>query len=251
MTTTTTPTGTTPDVTETQLVRTARATGLLYLAFFIAGILGSLVVRGQLFAAGDAQATLSNLLDNESLARVGIVLELSIVLTQALTAVWFYRLFRSVDSLAAGSLTAFGLVNAVAILTSAALLATALDAASDPSLAVAGDKAETVQLLYVASGHLWGVAALFFGLWLLPMGWLVLRSRWLPRALGWTLVAGGLGYMLSAFVAYLLPGADLVSQLLTVPSILGEIWITGYLVILGLRRHAPARDPVTVSSPRP
>lgn len=243
MTTTTTPTGATADVTETQLVRTARATGLLYLAFFIAGILGSLVVRGQLFAAGDARATLSNLLDNESLARVGIVLELSIVLTQALTAVWFYRLFRSVDTLAAGALTAFGLVNAVAILTSAALLATALDAATDASLTIAGDQAATVQLLYVASGHLWGVAGLFFGLWLLPMGWLVLRSRWLPQALGWTLIAGGLGYMLSAFVAYLLPGVDLVSQLLTVPSIVGEIWITGYLIILGVRRRTPVHDP--------
>ena len=184
MTTTTTPGGVAPDLTETNLVRTARTTGLFYLAFFITGILGSLVVRGQLFAADDAQATLTNLLDNEWLARVGIALELSIVLTQALTAVWFYRLFNSIDRLAAGSLTAFGLVNAVAILTSAALLATALDAATDASLTIAGGQAAMVQLLYVVSGHLWGVAALFFGLWLLPMGWLVLRSRWLPRALG-------------------------------------------------------------------
>jgi hypothetical protein len=251
MTTTTTPTGAARDVTETKLVRTARATGLLYLAFFIAGILGWLVVRGQLFAAGDGQATLSNLLDNETLARVGIVLELSIVLTQALTAVWFYRLFRSIDSMVAGSLTAFGLVNAVAILTSGALLATALDTATDASLTIAGDKAATVQLLYVASGHLWGVAALFFGLWLLPMGWLVLRSGWLPQALGWTLIAGGLGYMLSAFLTYLLPGVDLVSQLLTLPAIVGEVWITGYLIILGVRRPTRAQDPVIVSAPSP
>jgi hypothetical protein len=82
MTTTTTRGGIAAEATETHLVRTARATGLLYLAFFIAGILGTLVVRGQLFAAGDAQATLTNLLGNESLARVGIALELSIALTQ-------------------------------------------------------------------------------------------------------------------------------------------------------------------------
>jgi Domain of unknown function (DUF4386) len=243
MTTKTTPSGVAPDVTETHLVRTARVTGLLYLAFFIAGILGSLVVRGQLFAADDAQATLTNLLDHESLARVGIALELSIVLTQALTALWFYRLFKSIDTLAAGSLTAFGLVNAVAILTSAALLATALDAATDASLTIAGDQAATVQLLYVASGNLWGVTALFFGLWLLPMGWLVLRSRWMPQALGWTLIAGGLGYTLSAFISYLFPSVDLLSQLLTVPSIVGEVWITCYLIIFGIRRHTPRLSP--------
>jgi monooxygenase len=129
-----------------------------------------LVVRGQLFVADDAPATLSILLGDESLARVGIALELVIVLAQALTAVWFYRLFRSINRLAAGSLTAFGLANAVAILVSAALLATALDSATGASSTIADDPATTVQLMYVISGNLWGVAALFFGLWLLPMG---------------------------------------------------------------------------------
>ena len=132
MITTTTPGSAPPDVTEAHLVRTARTTGLLYLAFFIAGIFGTLVVRGHLFVADDAQATLTNLVDNQLLARIGIALELCIVLTQALTAVWFYRLFNSIDTTAAGSLTAFGLVNAVAILVSAGVLATALDTATDP-----------------------------------------------------------------------------------------------------------------------
>ena len=220
------------------LKRTARTTGLLYLAFFITGIAGSMLVRGQLFTADDAQGTLTNLTQHESLARLGIVLELGIVLTQALTAVWFYRLFRSVDTLAAGTLAAFGMVNAVAILGSAALLATALDVAGDASLAAPGGAAATVQLLYVASGHLWGVAGLFFGLWLIPMGWLVIRSRWLPLPLGWILIAGGVGYVLSTLVTYTVPDADLVSQLLTFPAIVGEVWIMGYLITVGIRDHA-------------
>ena len=231
-------TGSTPDTIGADLNRTARTTGLLYLAFFITGIAGSILVRGQLFAANDAQRTLSNLMEHGSLARVGIVLELGIVLTQALTAVWFYRLFRGVDTLEAGSLAAFGLVNAVAILGSAALLATALDVANQPSLAVTGGAAATVQLLYVASGHLWGVAAVFFGLWLIPMGRLVIRSRWLPQALGWILIAGGVGYVVSAFVSYAFPNTDVITQLLTVPATIGEIWIMGYLTIVGVRDHA-------------
>jgi hypothetical protein len=238
MTTTYARTGSSPDTIGTDLKRTARTTGLLYLAFFITGISGSLLVRGQLFAVDDAQGTLSNLMEHGSLARVGIVLELGIVLTQALTAVWFYRLFHGVDSWAAGALAAFGMVNAAAILGSAALLATALDVADDASLAVPGGAAATVQLLYVASGHLWGVAGMFFGLWLIPMGWLVVRSRWLPQALGWILVAGGVGYLVSTFVSYASPNADLASQLLTVPATIGEIWIMGYLIIVGIRDHA-------------
>ncbi len=240
MTMTNAVTATAPDVAVTDLKRTARTTGLLYLGFFVAGIAGSIMVRGQLFAADDPNGTLSNLVAHESLARVGIALELGIVLAQALTAVWFYRLFRSVDTFAAGSLAVFGMVNAVAILGSAAVLATALDVATDRSLVVTGGAAATVQLLYVASGHLWGVAALFFGLWLLPMGWLVIRSRWLPRLLGWLLAAAGACYIVSAFVSYLFSNADLVTQLLQIPSIIGEAWIMGYLIIVGVHGHAPA-----------
>jgi hypothetical protein len=114
--------GSAPGVIGADLKRTARTTGLLYLGFFITGILGSMVVRAQLFVAADPQRSLSNLTQQEPLARIDIALELSIVLAQALAAVWFYRLFRSVNGLAAGSLMAFGMVNAVAILGSAALL---------------------------------------------------------------------------------------------------------------------------------
>lgn len=231
--------GPAPDTVDADLGRTARTTGLLYLAFFVAGILGSIVVRGRLYAADDAQGTLTNLMEHGSLARLGIVLELAIVLAQALTALWFYRLFRGVDTLAAGALTAFGMVNAVAILGSAALLATALDVAEDPSLAVSGGAAATVQLLYVVSGHLWGVAGMFFGLWLVPMGWLVIRSRWLPPTLGWTLVAGGVGYVVSALVGYAFRDAGVASQLLTVPATIGELWVMGYLVLFGIRRELP------------
>ena len=248
MTRTGTGTNAAPDSIGADLHRTARTTGLLYLAFFITGILGSMLVRGQLFAADDPQGTLSNLMQHGSLARVGIVLELGIVLTQALTALWFYRLFRSVDTWAAGALAAFGMVNAVAILGSAALLATALDVAGDASLAAPGGAAATVELLYVVSGHLWGVAGMFFGLWLIPMGWLVVRSRWLPMPLGWILIAGGAGYVVSAFVSYAFPNSDLAAQLLTGPATIGEIWIMGYLITVGIRDHVrPDRESARVA----
>ncbi|WP_341718436.1 DUF4386 domain-containing protein [Micromonospora sp. FIMYZ51] len=216
------------------LTRTARVTGLCYLSLAISGALGFLITRPQLFVAGNAEATLANLVEHESLARIAIALELLVVLTQAGTAVGFYRLFRTVDGTAAGSIAAFGMVNAIAILGSAALLATATEVASTP----VGDAADTVQLLYLVSGNLWTVGGLFFGLWLVPMGWCVLRSGWLPRILGWILVVGGTGYLLHTFVAYLAPGAEAVADLLVVPATVGEFWILGYLIIRGVRQQA-------------
>ena len=116
------------------LIRTARLTGLLYLSLAVTGLLGFLVIRPRLFVPGDAETTVARLVENELLARAGVALELLIVVAQALTAVWFFRLFQSVDPVAAGSITAFGLANAVAILGSAALLATAAELAGIPVL---------------------------------------------------------------------------------------------------------------------
>jgi Domain of unknown function (DUF4386) len=229
------------------LIRTARTTGLLYLGLAFAGALGFLLIRPKLFAADDPDATLANLVAQESLARAGVAFELLIVLTQALVAVWFYRLFRTADALAAGGIAAFGLVNAVAILVSAALLATALQLALDP----VGNAAATVHMLYLASGNLWGVGALFFGLWLIPMGWCVLRSAWMPRALGWILIGGGIGYLLSGFVRYLAPDVPAVADALVYPATVGEFWMIGYLLVRGVRRGALDDAPPTAATLTP
>lgn len=224
-----------PATTGPDLVRTARVTGLLYLGLALTGLLGFLLIRGQLFVEGDPSGTLGNLQDHEGLARLGLILEMGIVVTQTLCALWFFRLFRSVDAFAAGCIAVFGAINAVAILGSAALLATALEVAGG-AVTGAGAAAETVQLLYVVSGHLWGVGALFFGLWLIPMGWLVRRSGWMPAALGWLLMIGGVGYVLSAFVTYAAPEAGTVVGALTLPATVAEFWILGYLIVIGVRR---------------
>ncbi|MGN9908622.1 DUF4386 domain-containing protein [Phytohabitans sp. LJ34] len=216
------------------LVRTARETGLLYLGMAITGVAFYLVLLPRLYTADDPDATLANLVTRESLARAIVAVELLMVVVQALAAVWFYRLFRTVDRVAASGIAAFGLVNAVVGLVSAALLGTAVQVAADPF----GDAAATAHVLYLISENMWAVGGLFFGLWLVPMGWCVLRSGWMPRALGWILVGGGFGYVLSAFVRYLAPDAHVLAEALAYPASVGEFWMVGYLVVRGVRRQA-------------
>ena len=226
-----------PETNTSEMVRTARITGLLYLGLAITGLLGYMLIRNQLFVVGNPEETLANLVQHEFLARLGIVVEMGIVITQALVALSFYRLFNSFNTFAAGAIAAFGLVNAAAILTSAALLATALDVSQDASLTMAGTTAATTQLMYIASGHLWTVGGIFFGLWLIPMGWLALRSGWMPSVLGWILMIGGAGYVANAMLSYLLPNAGPALDLLTIPATIGELWMVGYLCLRGVRRR--------------
>lgn len=206
----------------------ARTTGLLYLAMAIAGIPGFVVIRPMLFEPDNPVATMTLLVENEALARAGIGFQLALVILQTLTALWFFRLLGRIDPFAAGAVTVFGTINAVAALSSAAGSATALDAAL-------GGDAAGAHLMHLLSGHLWGVAGIFFGLWLIPMGRLA-RPSGMPRALGWTLVVGGVGYVVGTLATYLAPGIGVVGTLLVVPATVGEFWIIALLLWFGFRR---------------
>jgi hypothetical protein len=223
--------------TTTHPTRAARLTGLAYLGLAVTGGLGFLVLRPRLFADGDPAATLANLAGQPTLARTAAVLELLVVLTQTLAAAGFFGLFRTVDPVSAAGIAAFGLVNATALLASAALLGAAAQIAAHP----VGDAAATVQLLYLVSDSLWGAGAIFFGLWLIPMGRAVLRSGWMPRLLGWILVVGGAGYVLNALAVALAPDAGTVVEALTFPATVGELWMIGYLLFRGVRPEQAGR----------
>ena len=222
---------------------------MFYLGLAVAGIVGFLFVRAELFVVDDPAATLANLVDQASLARVGIFADLSIVLFQALAAIWFFKLFRSENSFAAGSIAAFGLVNAAAIMVATAFSATALLVAGDAALAAGGDQAATVQLLYVLNDATWSLGGLFFGLWLIPMGYVVVKYRVMPAALGWVLMVGGVTYIVDTYLSQIVPDAPAaISLVLTGVATIGEFWIIGYLLILGIRSADRIRS-ATDSSP--
>ena len=216
--------------------RSARLTGSAYLVLAISGIVGVLVVRRQLYVADDAIRTSANLVAHEGLARLGIAADLVTVLSQALAAVGFFLVFRRVNAAGAASVTAFGLVNSTVVLVATAFSATALQVALRGGPTSASD----TLMLYDLNAASWTAGGLFFGLWLIPMGWLTLRSGFMPRVLGWILVVGGVGYVLSTFASFLVPSASGLTGVLPLLATIGEVWMVGYLLIKGM----PERPPV-------
>jgi hypothetical protein len=80
------------------------------------------------------------------------------------------------------------------------------------------------------------IATVFWGLWLLPLGYLVYKSGYFPRILGILLIIGGFGYLLDFFTHFLLPNrADY--EAIFFPAIIlltfGEILFMGWIVLKG------------------
>ncbi len=215
-----------------ELVSTARIAGVCYLALAITGMIGFLFLHARIYSSDDPAKTFSNLTEFETLARMRLLFELLIVASQALAAVWFYKLFRNIQHDAAWMLAAWGMMNAVAIMISAMAMGGAIEVAH--STLVASEKLIMTQLFQQFIKHAWGVGSLFFGLWLIPMGYIVVVSKRMPLWLGRVLLVGGAGYILSTFISYLGVTETWVG-LLTIPATIGEFWMIAYLLIYGIR----------------
>jgi hypothetical protein len=75
-----------------------------------------------------------------------------------------------------------------------------------------------------------------FGLYLVLLGWLMIRSAYFPRWLGIVIVVNGLGWMLLEAGPYVLPGAPVGFLLVTT---FGELILLVWLIGWGVRLEAP------------
>jgi hypothetical protein len=78
------------------LVATARKAGIWYLVLAISGVLGFLVLHPQIYVSNDLPKTLANLQEQETIARLRLLAEFVIIVSQALAAVYFFKLFKDI-----------------------------------------------------------------------------------------------------------------------------------------------------------
>jgi hypothetical protein len=74
-----------------------------------------------------------------------------------------------------------------------------------------------------------------WGLWLVPFGLLTIRSGFLPKVLGYALIAAGVGYMGNCLGAIVFPDQLSWISTLTSPLYFGELPIIFWLAIRGVK----------------
>jgi uncharacterized protein DUF4386 len=218
--------------------KTARIAGALYLLSAIAAGIPVLYVSGSLIVPGNAAATAGKILASDLVFRVCLVGELAgavifIFLVRAL-----YRLLSGVNRTQASLMVSLVLLSIpitfVNVLNEIAALTLFhgekfLSALDEP-------QREALAMLFL-NLHSYGVnlANIFWGLWLLPFGALVVKSGFIPRILGVLLVIDGFALVTVSLTALLLPAyLDVVSRWAVIPE-LGELWMMAWLLIKGVK----------------
>lgn len=220
----------------------ARWAGGLYLGYILANVLASLIGRIGLSDAQTLRATISG---NEAMFRLGLVAALSSALLFVLTAWTLYTLLRPVNEPVALLLLVLNAVG-VAVQCASYLPLLAVLAQGDSALDVrtlTGPQLDALALLSVATYRIAFVTAqLFFSAWLFPLGWLVLRSGFLPRFLGWLLLLDGVAVLVWFLQVLLAPGYPAISYPAWAVGFIAELGLALWLLVRGVKPDVRAPD---------
>ncbi|MTK64409.1 MAG: DUF4386 domain-containing protein [Methanobacterium sp.] len=221
----------------------ARITGAIYLFVIVTMVFSLIYVPGQIHLVGDAKAIAQAIVAQESLYRAGI---LSWVIGEAAFLVLpfaFFRLFHSVQREAAVAMVAFACASVPLGLVAAAHRWDALSFAGDhpPGLSLSGENQQAMMMHALTSYHsVLLVSELFWGLWLLPLGYLVIKCGVLPKIIGLLLMLGCAGYIIELVGTVLFANYDAMplARFVTLPAAVGEFGICFWLLAMGVRRPA-------------
>ncbi len=227
---------------DTSLNRAARIAGMLYLVIIIAGMFAEFFVRSSLIVPGDAATTASNIAASESLFRSGIASDMVMILADVAIGLIFYVLLRPVSQALALLAAFFRLAQAATLGLNLLNLFFGLQLITgvDYLTAFSVEQQHGLGMLFLsAHGVGYRLALVFFGLSLLVLGYLVVRSGYIPKIFGILLVVAAVGYLVDSFAYFLLTNyasyQEIFDMVVVMPAFIAELAFGLWLLVRGVR----------------
>lgn len=212
---------------QASITKSARCTGGLYLALMPFAFLGIIYVPLVLVVPGDAATTSRNIMAAESLFRSGTVSHLIGQVLFVCLVLALYRLLKPVNKNHAQLMIVLALLGVpITFLNETNHLAALRVLGSGADGAFTSTQIQAQAMLFLDMRR-YGilVAQVFWGLWLLPLGFLVFKSGFLPKLLGVLLMIAGGGYLVDSGAQLLFPGVATISQFTFIGELLFPLWL--------------------------
>ena len=219
--------------------KTARMAGLFYLIYIIASVVADLFGH---FVFADASATINHIMAHESQFRIGVVISLFSHVLFLLAAWYLYALLKPVNKNIA---LLFLLLNlggfAILVYSHINLFSSLMLLSGADYLKVfQPDQLQAQAMLFINSYHNGStIAQIPFGVWLFPLGYLVLKSGFLPKILGILLIADCFGLLLYVCQRFLLPDFGVIAYPCWVLGFIAEFGLALWLLIKGVKDQKP------------
>src|SRR6266478_7360793 len=210
-----------------------RFVGLLYVLVSIPGAFALVYVPSKLIVDGNATATASNIAASETLFRAGIACNLISHILFMWVALALYNLLKGVNQRHASLMLGLIVVSIpIALLNELnAIAALILVRGADFLSIFEKPQRDALAMLFLnLHSHGFGIAEIFWGLWLFPLGLLVYRSGFFPRILGVLLMARCFAYVVESLTPLLLPRYEDVVSRWMMPLRFGELLFMFWLL---------------------
>jgi len=217
----------------------ARVAGSLYLFGSVCFVLAMLVRSSILNGSGTAGAA-DNVRSSAFLFRASLAGDLVSWTCFLLTGMALYVLLNKVHRMAAAAMMVFVVVGtAVGYVNDVNQYVALTIATSAPYAKAFGAEGSNALVMLAAQTQHGGllINEMFFGLWLLPLSYLVIKSTYFPRLVGFLLSVAAVDWIAQFFADLLVPG---LPYLFAVEQIggAGEFVFVGWLLIFGVRLPA-------------
>ena len=186
--------------------KTARVAAFVFLIIFFLGMSTELFIRPGMIVPGDAAATVKNIAASESLFRLSLVSDLIRQMLLMILPLMLYKLLKPVNKTIASLMVIFYLVCVpISMLNElnhfAALL---LSSGADYLSAFEADQLNALVMFFLDLRKYGTSISQVFSLWVFLLGYLVFKSRFLPRILGilvddWRFMLYGIGCFILSF----------------------------------------------------
>ena len=217
--------------------KTAKIAGLMYLLFLIFAIISDKFAS---FAITDPTVVINKIIANQGLFSVGLISNLLSALFFILAAWALYVLLKPVNKNLALLFLLLNLAGVVIQCLSVLNLFAVLQIFSGAEFlkVFQADQLQALAIFFInlyENGFI--IAQIFYGAWLLPLGYLVYKSKFLPKFLGILLIIDFFAILLWFFQFFLLPSYEIMSYPGLVISAVAEFGLTFWLLIKGVKSN--------------
>jgi len=220
--------------------RTARIAGILYLIVVLTGIFSLAYVPKMLITWGNANLTFSKIVESDLLFRLGIFSSVICYIAFLFLPIVLYQLLKPINKFYAKMMTILAVISVpISFLNLQNRFSVLSLISKDGYLSLYSNEQLQSKVMFYLTEYNHGISlvSVFWGLWLLPFGYLVYKSGFLPKVLGILLMLGCFGYLINFFGRTLIPNySELgVSSYISLPASLGEIGTCLWLLIMGAK----------------
>jgi hypothetical protein len=213
-----------------------RMVGIFYLGTIVFGMFAQ-IVRSNILVFDNNINTLERINNSIFILRLALVSDLFMILFYLLTAWTLFNLLKNMNkkqsllffvfTIISVSIMSINMVNHIVIIE--------INNSGYFNINNQYDLKSLSQLFSKLHNYGYLIAQIFFGLWLFPLGNIIIKSKIMPKYFGIMLIAATFGHLLEIIVTFMIPEYDFIMYPGLIISMLGEFSFCFWLLFKGIK----------------